>query len=210
MSAHRHPAMRRRVVAEELQGGTTVQMITAPTETTLITGEELLVMGDIGPCELIDGRIVLISPTGGRHGIIESCLGSALSFFVQQHNLGWVLTGEVRIYNRHNPDRVLGADIVFLSRERWPEGPSEGFLEGTPDLIVEIMSPKDRWQEVRQKIAEYFSIGVRWVCIVEPENRAVLTFRSSTDFQQLGAEEMLVGEGTLEGFTLPVASLFTT
>jgi Uma2 family endonuclease len=186
-----------------------VQMSTAQTETTLITGEELLAMGDIGPCELIDGRIVAMSPTGGRHGIIESRLGSALSFFVQEHNLGWVLTGEVGIYIRRNPDRVRGADIVFLSRERWPEGPSEGFLEGTPDLVVEIMSPNDRWQEVRQKIAEYFSIGVRWVWIVEPENRAVLVFRSSSDFQQFGAEDMLVGEGMLEGFTLAVVSLFT-
>jgi Putative restriction endonuclease len=72
------------------------------------------------------------------------------------------------------------------------------------------MSPNDLWQEIRQTIAEYFAIGVRWVWIVEPENRAVLVFRSSTDFQQLAAEEMLVGEGRLEGFTLPVASLFTT
>jgi Uma2 family endonuclease len=186
-----------------------VHMVTAQTATTLITGEELLTMGDIGPCELIDGRIVPMSPTGGRHGIVESRLGSALSFFVQQHDLGWVLTGEVGIYIRRNPDRVRGADIVILSRERWPEGPSEGFLQGSPDLVVEIMSPNDRWQEVRQKIAEYFSIGVRWVWIVEPENRAVLVFRSSSDFQQLGAEEILVGEGMLEGFTLPVASLFT-
>lgn len=29
---------------------------TAPPETKLITGEELLEMGDIGPCELSDGR----------------------------------------------------------------------------------------------------------------------------------------------------------
>ncbi|MGH8070988.1 MAG: Uma2 family endonuclease [Candidatus Entotheonellia bacterium] len=184
-------------------------MVTAPTATTLITGEELLAMGDIGPCELIDGRIVPMSPTGGRHGIIESRLGSALSVFVQQQNLGWVLTGEVGIYIRRNPDRVRGADIVFLSRERWPEGPPEGFLEGALGLVVEIMSPNDRWQEVRQKIAEYFSIGVRWVWIVEPENRAVLVFRSSTDFQPCGAEDSFVGEGALEGFTLPVASLLT-
>jgi Uma2 family endonuclease len=185
-----------------------MQTTTGQTAIALITGEELQAMGDIGPCELIDGRIVPMSPTGGRHGIIESRLDSALSVFVRQQNLGWVLTGEVGIYIRRNPDRVRGADIVFLSRERWPEGPPEGFLEGAPDLVVEITSPNDRWQEVRQKIAEYFSIGVRWVWIVEPENRAVLAFRSSTDFQQLGAEEMLVGEGTLEGFTLPVANLF--
>jgi Uma2 family endonuclease len=185
-----------------------MQTTRTQTATTLITGEELVSMGDIGPCELIDGRIVPLSPTGGRQGIIESRLASAVSFFVQQHDLGWVLTGEVGIYIRRDPDRVRGADIVFLSRERWRDGPSEGFLDGSPDLVVEIMSPNDRWQEVRQKIAEYFSIGVRWVWIVEPENQAVPVFRSSSDFQQLGAEDMIVGEGTLEGFTLPVAILF--
>ncbi|MGQ0604166.1 MAG: hypothetical protein ACT4QE_20990 [Anaerolineales bacterium] len=34
----------------------------------LITGDELLAMGDVGPCELIEGRIVTMSPTGDPHG----------------------------------------------------------------------------------------------------------------------------------------------
>ncbi|MEW6755509.1 MAG: hypothetical protein AB1505_31705 [Candidatus Latescibacterota bacterium] len=29
-----------------------------------VSGSELLAMGDIGPCELIDGRIVPMAPTG--------------------------------------------------------------------------------------------------------------------------------------------------
>jgi Uma2 family endonuclease len=119
------------------------------------------------------------------------------------------MTGEVGIYTRHNPDRVRGADIAFLSTERWPDSLPEGFLEVAPDLVVEIMSPNDRWQEVRQKLAEYFAIGVRWVWIVEPENRTVLVYRSSTDLQQFGETDTLVGEGVLEGFILAVAELFT-
>ncbi len=77
-----------------------------------------------------------------------------------------------------------------------------------PELVVEILSPEDRWHDVWQKLEEYFAIGVRWVWIVEPENRAVLLYRSVTEMQRLGAEDTLVGEGALEGFTLPVASLF--
>jgi Uma2 family endonuclease len=165
-------------------------------------------MGDIGPCELIDGRIVPMSPTGGQHGAIESELASALRRFVRQHRLGLVMTGEVGVYTQRSPDRVRGAAIVFLSTDRWTEGLPRGFLEVAPDLVVEIMSPHDRWQEVRQKLAEYFVIGVRWVWIVEPENRTVLVCRSSTDLQQFGAADTLVGEGILEGFTLAIAELF--
>jgi Uma2 family endonuclease len=178
------------------------------TATALISGEELLAMGDIGPCELIDGRIVPMSPTGGEHGLIELHLGSALNLFVQQQQQGWVMTGEVGIYTRRNPDRVRGADIVFLSRERWPDGPPKGFLEAAPDLVVEIMSPNDRWQEVRQKLGEYFAIGVRWVWIVEPANRTVVVCHSSTDLQPFDETSTLAGEGILEGFTLAVSSLF--
>ena len=183
-------------------------MITTPTATPLITGEELLAMGDIGACELVDGRVVPRSPTGGVQGFIEANLGSILHHFVQEHNFGWVMTGEVGIYTRRNPDRVRGADVVFLSSERWPDRPPKGFLEVAPDLVVEIMLPNDRWQDVRQKLAEYFAIGVRWVWIVEPDNRTVLVFCSVTDMRQYGMDAMLVGEGILEGFTLTIASLF--
>jgi len=33
-------------------------MVIAPTVEKLITGEEFLFMGDSGPCELVNGRIV--------------------------------------------------------------------------------------------------------------------------------------------------------
>jgi len=176
-------------------------------EEKLITGEELLAMGDIGPCELIDGRIVELSPVGGEHGFIEFNLGAELRAFVRQHKLGWVTGGEVGIYIRRNPDRVRGADIAFISNETTSERP-QGFLEIAPDLVVEVMSPNDRWQEVHEKIEEYFTIGVGQVWVVEPRNRAVRVYRSVTEVQRLGEGDMLQGEGVLAGFELPVVEIF--
>ncbi|MCS6910446.1 MAG: hypothetical protein NZM11_07740 [Anaerolineales bacterium] len=47
--------------------------MTAPTQTeTLLTGEDLLALGDIGPCELVEGRLVKMSPTRLVHGKYES------------------------------------------------------------------------------------------------------------------------------------------
>jgi len=43
----------------------------ATTQTDIISGEELGAMGDIGPCELVQGRIVQMSPTCYEHGHIE-------------------------------------------------------------------------------------------------------------------------------------------
>jgi len=114
-----------------------------------ITGEELLAMGDIGPCELIEGRIVRRSFTQVRHGCIEAALGGYLGEFVADRKLGRVGGGGVGIYTRFDPDTIRAADIVFMSHERQAGRPRPGFLVTAPDMVVEIMSPNDRWQAVR-------------------------------------------------------------
>jgi Uma2 family endonuclease len=174
----------------------------------LITGEELLAMGDIGPCELIDGRIVRLSPTGRSHAFVEFNLSSALTLFVRHRKLGQVLVGEVGIFTRRSPDRVRGADIAFVSNERLSDTTSGGYLKIAPELVVDVISPTDRWQDVRQKLDEYFAIGVYRVWIVEPDNRAALVYSSSTEMRKFGEGDTLAGEGVLDGFSLLIAELF--
>lgn len=181
---------------------------TAPAETQLITGEELLALGDIGPCELIDGRIVAMTPPGAEHGEMLFNLGAELKVFVRKQNLGRIVGGETGIYVQRNPDRVRGMDIAFISYQRMPGPMPKTYLEVAPELVVEIVSPNDLWSQVRQKIAEYFAIGVDRVWIVEPETRSVLVYSSPTAFTQLEAGDTLVGEGALSGFSLPLAELF--
>ena len=173
----------------------------------LITGDELLRMGDIGPCELIDGRIIHMTPTGEEHGMIESNLVHDLRAFARQHQRGRVSSGEVGIYIRRKPDRIRAADVAFVSAGRLT-GPSKGFLDVAPELVVEIMSPDDRWQAMRDKLADYFSIGVERVWVVEPQSRKVLVYSSTTQVAELDEDDTLRGEGALEGFAMPVADLF--
>ena len=180
--------------------------VQTPSET--LTGQDLLRLGDLGPCELVDGRIVPMTPTAWKHGRIELRLAARLDHFVASRGLGWVMTGEVGIYTRRDPDRVRGADIVFLSGARAPEEPSPGYLDTAPDLVAEIVSPSDRWQDVRQKIEEYFSIGVEQVWIVEPENRLVVVYSSSTVATRYSEQDILLGTGAVTGFQLAVGDLF--
>lgn len=87
---------------------------TAPAETQPITGEELLALGDIGPCELIDGRIVAMTPPGAEPGKMSFSLSRHLGNFVESRKLGHVLVGETGIYVQRNPDRVRGVERVWI------------------------------------------------------------------------------------------------
>ncbi|MCX6045558.1 MAG: Uma2 family endonuclease, partial [Chloroflexi bacterium] len=148
-----------------------------------------------------------IDYTGDEHGIIESEIARYLGNFNVTRKLGWVLTGEVGVYTRYEPDTVRGVDVIFISRKRLA-APSGKALQVAPELVVEIVSPTDRWSELRSKIAEYFAIGVERVWIVEPGKKQLLVYRTPTEFIQLAEQETVHGEGILEGFALPLHELF--
>jgi Uma2 family endonuclease len=175
----------------------------------VITGIELAELGDIGPCELVEGKIVPISPTGSLHGRCEGNFYFALRSFVEAHGgVGDVLVGEVGIYTRRNPDTVRAADVLFVSGERYAKRSSAGFLEVAPDLIVEILSPNDRWGEVMQKLREYFEIGVCLVWVADPYSRVVYAYRALTDVREFNEDDELPGDEALAGFSVSVKRLF--
>ncbi len=93
----------------------------APLQTKIITGDELAAMGDAGPCELVEGKIVPMTPTGDEHGGYEGNFYAALRSFVEATGSGKVRVGEVGIYTHRNPDTVRAADVLFISNERYAQ-----------------------------------------------------------------------------------------
>ncbi len=177
-------------------------------EQKIITGKELLEMGDIGQCELVEGRIVPMSPAGNLRGMVESIFNYHLRRFVERDNLGKVQVGEVGIYTRRNPDTIRGADVLFISNENYARQESAGFLTVAPNLVVEILSPNDRWSEVMEKLREYFEIGVRLVWVADPQSRSVFAYRSLTDVREFTEQDDLPGDDVLPGFSIKVSELF--
>ena len=177
---------------------------------TMITGDELARMPDRGPCELVDGRIVPMSPTNPEHGHIESNIAAELHRIVRAQNLGLVMTGEVGIFTRWAPDRVRGTDVLFISHTRYGQRTKgRGFLDVAPELVVEILSPDNPQIDTMQKVREYLAIGVQLVLIVDPPSRSITAYRPAGGRPQLYGEGEAVPCGdVLPGFEVPVAAAF--
>lgn len=181
---------------------------TLPSAGTVLTGEELFELGDIGRTELVKGELVRMAPTGHLHGFVEVRFGKMLSIFVDERKLGRVLSGEVGIYTGRDPDTVRGADVAFISNERLAQAQAQGYLDVAPELIVEVMSPDDRWYDINDKLTEYFGIGVQIVWVADPQRKQVHVYRSLTEMEILGAGDTLSGGEILPGFGVVVAELF--
>ncbi|MBK5939266.1 hypothetical protein CCR96_08355 [Halochromatium roseum] len=158
--------------------------------------------------ELIDGRFFPMPPTGWPHASIEARMTSKLQQYVDANPVGVVLTGEVGIIIRRDPDTLRGADLAFVSQNRLARASPSGYLDVAPELVVEIISPNDRWTEITAKLDDYFSIGVELVWILDPRRRRVSCYRSPTELELRGAGDTLTAEPMLPGLRLSVADLF--
>ena len=174
-----------------------------------VTGDELMRMPGLDPCELVAGRVVPMTPTNPTHGRIEVNVAVALQHFVRTQNLGVVMAGEVGVFTARNPDTVRAADVLFLSHERDARRVRrQGFLDVAPELTVEILSPTDRPDQVRRKLAEYFAAGVLQVWVIDPATRTVQVHDGRGEPLSLAPGAVLTGGDVLPGFELSVEDIF--
>lgn len=173
-----------------------------------LTADELFDMGDIGPCELVRGEVIQMSPTGFQHGKLTATLSRVLVDFVTAHNLGVVCGAETGVILARDPDTVRAPDAMFISRDRMPPQEWDRYLSVAPDLAVEVISPDDRWSDVEEKVEEYLQAGVRLIWIINPKTQTVSVYRSRSDVRLLSRNEELTGDDVLPGFAIPVARLF--
>ncbi len=180
----------------------------APTD-HLVTADELIRMPDDGfKHELVEGRLITMTPPGARHGGLTGRLCSALERFVDEHDLGAVFV-ETGFHLVRNPDTVRAPDVSFVRRERLPEeGLPDGLWPGPPDLAVEVMSPNDSKPEVERKVQEYLQKGVGLVWVVFPRKRNVAVYRPGAPSEILAEGDVLDGDGVVPGFRYPLARLF--
>jgi Uma2 family endonuclease len=184
-----------------------MEAVSAPLE-RLITAEEFADADGFELAELIDGRIVEVPPPDFHHARVELRLAVFLDSFVRENGLGAVGSGEVSIVTRRNPDRVRGADIVVLLGTQCDEVPESGPLPFVPAVVVEVVSPSDRWADVMEKVAEYLDGGARMVWVVDRRRRVVHINRPDAVERQVPVGESLSGEDVLPGLSIPVAALF--
>jgi Uma2 family endonuclease len=178
------------------------------TDEPLMTADELARRPDLEPCELVEGRIESMTPTGFVHGDVESELVTALRAWSKTSRRGKVVGGEVGLYLRRNPDTVRAADVLYISFERLDRRGPSGYLDVPPELVVEVLSPDDRWSEVMQKLEEYLAFGIDRVWIVDPRLRQVFAYRSLTEIATFGEGDELQDGEILPGFRIAVADLF--
>ncbi len=179
----------------------------APSE-RLMTIEQFVRRPDPGhPEELVRGRIVRMNPPRPYHGWVCINVAGTLHHHVQEHDLGYVMGNDSGVITQRNPDTLRGADVAFYSYAKVPKGSlARGeYLDVPPDLVVEVLSPDDRWPKVLAKVAEYLGAGVGVVGVLDPLRRTLHLYEGEEPVRILNADDELRLPGLLgDAFRVPI------
>jgi Uma2 family endonuclease len=127
--------------------------------------------------ELHWGQVITLTRAKMGHAKIQSRLVRLLRPKVE--HLGVV---ESEVAFRALPEYDLrGADVAFVSRQRWDATPDDDNLRGSPEIVIEILSPSNTKAEMREKAALYLSTGAREFWIVDPKRKTVTVARGEAE-----------------------------
>jgi Uma2 family endonuclease len=159
--------------------------------------------------EVIDGVLYVSPPPLIRHQRTSIRIETHFIEFLKLHPLGEILHAPVgvRLPNQSIP---LQPDIIFVRAERL-DIIRENYIEGTPDLIVEILSPSNWLYDRREKMRVYQEAGVPEYWIVDPRAETVEIFVLERDVYRLTGQysrEAVASSRVLLGFEVPVEAIF--
>ena len=174
-----------------------------------LTYEDYCALPDDGlRYELIDGFLFSEPSPRRAHQQVAANLLMILRAHAREHNLGEVFIAPFDvILNRRT---VVVPDLVFVARDR-ADVVTERAVEGTPDLIVEILSPGTARRDRVAKLNAYARRGVPHYWLADPAARTLEAFELSEGSYRLatavGGDEVF-RPGLFPALVVPLSELW--
>lgn len=153
--------------------------------------------------ELIDGVMIMHSPASLQHEDTGNFLGGLMRFYAKAKSLGLMIASGNGIVHL-STGRKLAPDGFFIRTERVPS-PLPKQFDGVPDLVLEVLSPSNRNDDLIDKRKIYREAGVAEIWFVDNKHKQIIVDQKHPD----GYLENIVTEGkftsnAIEGFWINV------
>ncbi len=146
----------------------------------IYTIDDIYALPDGERAELIDGQIYYMSPPNRKHQRILSFLHLEIGTYIKSKN------GSCEVYpapfavflNKDDITTYVEPDIsVICDTSKLND---KGCI-GSPDWIIEIVSPSSKYMDYFTKLFKYRSVGVREYWIVDPTKNRIMVYYFEAD-----------------------------
>ncbi|MFN0096525.1 MAG: Uma2 family endonuclease [Dehalococcoidia bacterium] len=170
-----------------------------------ITAEEFLWLPDTDGFELVDGELqekamgFKAAWIGGEIlGRIRDFAGRPRGSVVAGHEAG------VTIWPG-NPRLLRKPDVLYVRPGKVEKLP-DGWLSVVPDLVVEVISPREDANALHRKILDYRRAGVPNIWVIYPDSSTAEVWIGDR-MESIPPEGVLDGDAFLPGFRIVLAEL---
>jgi len=139
--------------------------------------------------ELIEGEVFMTPSPNTSHQRAVGRLFRMLSDFVEEHDLGEVFIAPYDIV--FSKWTALEPDLLFIRKER-ASIITDANVQGTPDLVIEILSPSNKAYDRETKLRAYEKAGVSELWYFDPED-------GTAEILDLGSDSRYVLTAKLSG-----------
>ncbi len=138
------------------------------TQPALLSLEEYLRTRYRPDVHFVDGEIEERNLGEYEHARLQWLIGGFFGPLEKE----WGIRGVVEQRIRVSPSRVRIADLALLRAD----APREKIIETPPLVCIEIMSPEDRLSRAKGVLADYFTLGVPNIWLLDPLRRVAYSF----------------------------------
>jgi Uma2 family endonuclease len=139
--------------------------------------------------EVIDNQLYMSPSPVGRHQRIILNLASSLSYFVNEQQLGEVFISPFDVFLDEISNAVQ-PDILFIANDNLNIVSDDGVVHGTPDLIIEVLSPGNPEHDTVIKKALYERYKVKEYWIIDPKSKKATGYTLSVNRYILISEQI--------------------
>ena len=150
------------------------------------------------------GELIVNPPTGWESGERNLYLSTQLGMWcIENEKLGKGFDSSTAFTLPNGA--IRSPDASWVSRKLWDSlsaSQKKGFAQVTPEFVVELRSPSDSLDTLREKMREYIDNGSLLGWLINPQDNQVEVYRKGQAVKILENPTQLSGEDVLPGFSL--------
>ncbi|MFO0810841.1 MAG: Uma2 family endonuclease [Gemmataceae bacterium] len=153
--------------------------------------------------EVVDGNLVENPSVGTTASRVATRIVGRLYNHCEATGAGEVLQGDTPFDCFARPKRhVRKPDLAFVLAARAATVPDKpGDYPIRPDLVVEVVSPRERVVHHNAKVRDWLSVRVPLIWVIDPENRVSRVYVKGA-VSEVGEDDPLPVGTVLRGFVL--------
>ncbi|MGB5633012.1 MAG: Uma2 family endonuclease [Waterburya sp.] len=155
------------------------------------------------------GKLIIMSTAGSETGNRNAKLMQQLANWTDRDGSGIEFDSSAGFILPNGATRSPDASWIKLTR--WNSLSAEQktkFAPVCPDFVVELKSPSDSLQLLRDKMQEYIDNGASLGWLIDRTTRQVYIYTPDSDIQCLDNPQTLKADPLLSGFVLDLAKIW--